>query len=77
MCKKKKNLDIEALTEEQKTRKIVIKTNTEHFWSSGMSCRDDDDQVIEIVDPSTTTFEAEGKDHFCFCFRTQVKDTGA
>jgi len=37
----------------------VINTNTEHFWSSGMSCRDDDNQVMEIVDSSTTTFEAE------------------
>ena len=60
IVKPKKNLDIEALTEEQKTRKVVINTNTEHFWSSGMSCRDDDDKVIEIVDPSTTTFEVEG-----------------
>jgi len=59
IVKPKKNLDIEALTEEQKTRKVVINTNTEHFWSSGMSCRDDDDKVIEIVDPSTTTFEVE------------------
>ena len=61
IVKPKKNLDIEALTEEQKTRKVVINTNTEHFWSSGMSCRDDDDKVIEIVDPSTTTFEVEGR----------------
>ena len=61
MSKKRKNLDIKALTEEQKTRKVVINTNTEHFWSSGMSCRDDDNQVMEIVDSSTTTFEVEGK----------------
>ena len=27
-----------------------------------MSCRDDDNQVMEIVDSSTTTFEAEGKE---------------
>jgi len=59
VSKKRKNLDIEALTEEQKTRKVVINTNTEHFWSSGMSCRDDDNQVMEIVDSSTTTFEVE------------------
>lgn len=59
VSKKRKNLDIEALTEEQKTRKVVINTNTEHFWSSGISCRDDDNQVMEIVDSSTTTFEVE------------------
>merc|ERR1739846_78755 len=59
IVKPKKNLDIEALTEEQKTRKVVIDTNTEHFWSSGMSCRDDDNQIIEMVDPDTTTFEVE------------------
>merc|ERR1719464_103443 len=57
--KRGKKLDIEALTEEQKTRKVVINTNTEHFWSSGMSCRDDANQVMEIVDSSTTTFEVE------------------
>jgi len=59
MVKKKKNLDIKTLTEEQKLHKVVINTNTEHFWSSGMSCRDDDNQIIEMVDPNTTTFEVE------------------
>ena len=60
MVKKKKNLDIKTLTEEQKLRKVVINTNTEHFWSSGMSCRDDDNQIIEMVDPNMTTFEVGG-----------------
>ena len=66
--KKKKNLDIKTLSEEQKLHKIVINTNTEHFWSSGMSCRDDDNQIIEMVDANTTTFEVEGILHMTYLY---------
>ena len=56
--KKKEELDIEKLAEEQKVHKVPLNRNSEHFWSAGS--RDDDAQAVEIADPSTTIFEMEG-----------------
>jgi len=55
--KKKEELDIEKLAEEQKVHKVPLNRNSEHFWSAGS--RDDDAQAVEIADPSTTIFEME------------------
>lgn len=57
--KPKKKLDIEKLAQEQKLQKVVVHTNSEHFWSSGLSTKDED-HVLEIADPSSSVFEVEG-----------------
>ena len=62
ISKKKINLDIDTLSQEQKTTKVKISCNTDHFWSSGISSRDGD-EIVEMTDPSLNLFEVEEEFH--------------